>query len=149
MASPYHHPVIHVLRRRVADIDGPVAIGLAALLVAEQDQVGEDEVDLRLRLVDPGHLLEVAALPEIVGIEEGDHFAGGKLQALPEGSELATVLAEMHENPRVAAVAGRQPLGRAVGGAVVHDDDLARRPGLGKHAVDCIDDVRSIIVVGI
>jgi len=69
-----------------------------------------------------------------VVVHEGDEFVGGIADAAVDGGAETGVA--VHGNKADAGVVYFNEIGGAVGGAVVHDDDVGRGGGLGEEGVD-------------
>ena len=76
---------------------------------------------------------EVVPAPHIVGIEEGDPLTPGRADPGVSRSAHSLVIPVNHSDP---VPVGFQGLAGAIGGAIVHDDDLAVPELLAENAFD-------------
>ena len=97
---------------------------------------------------DVGMLLEVLDLtldlrrqPTVVGVEEGDQPTGGSRDPGITCRTRPRVRAAEHPN----SVEPLRDLGGVIGGAVVDDEQLVDRAGLGLDAVETIREVRGAV----
>ena len=83
---------------------------------------------------------------QVVRIQKRHVFAAGFPQPVVPGPGRAAVA--LAEDPDPAGVAG-QPFGRIVGRAVIDDDHLDWRVGLGEHAFDRLHNIAALLYVGV
>gem|GEM_PF-2628576 len=102
-------------------------------------EVAEHDVDLRVTGQDRELAGELVRLPEVVGVQEGDHRPGGDRHARVARRRHAAVRAAQ---PAHAAVGepGAEARGGVVGRAVVDHDDLEVAVGLRERARDRLPD---------
>ena len=119
-----------------------------AALASEADDVGEHEIDIGSRIEDLRDFLQVVGFPAVVGVEEARDIGVDHRQPALERHHLAAVFAADKRHPRVVAVALAQEFRRAVGGAIVDDDNLFWRTDLRQCAVYRFSNEREVVVTG-
>src|SRR5438876_10376521 len=86
---------------------------------------------------------KLLGLPDIVAVEEGQQLPSGLPDGRIAGSRYALVdLSDVNKTISI----GRNTFRCVVGRAVVHDDYLVGRPGLGEDAVERGPDIRGLVV---
>ena len=123
----------------------PARYGRPDGLPCQGPPVGMDEARLLIGFEQRDLAGKLLRVPPVVGIEKGDVLAVGFLNG-PVARGAKTPVGVLHIKDALSEAGGD---GRSViGGAVVDDDDLDVRVGLGEDAFDGLGEIPTVVVAG-
>ena len=107
---------------------------------------GMTELDVGMRLHIGDLPRQFFGPPQVIGIQKRQEFALGQPHGLVAGHGREPAVLRAPDQAEARILEGRDAVGAAVGGGVVHHERFEPAIGLGEHAADAGFDMRGLVV---